>query len=66
MLPVNYAGLALILLGIAFLIAEAFMPSFGVLGLGGIIAFAAGAVLLIDNDAPGFGIPLSFDRRADA
>jgi membrane-bound serine protease (ClpP class) len=58
MLPVNYAGLALILLGVAFLIAEAFLPSFGVLGLGGIAAFAIGAVLLIDNDAPGFGVPL--------
>ncbi|WP_238136793.1 NfeD family protein [Variovorax sp. JS1663] len=58
MLPVNYAGLALILLGVAFLIAEAFLPSFGVLGLGGIAAFAFGAVLLIDNDAPGFGVPI--------
>lgn len=58
MLPVNYAGLALILLGVAFLVAEAFLPSFGVLGLGGIAAFAFGAVLLIDNDAPGFGVPL--------
>jgi membrane-bound serine protease (ClpP class) len=58
MLPVNYAGLALILLGIAFLVAEAFLPSFGVLGLGGITAFAFGAVLLIDNDAPGFGVPI--------
>jgi membrane-bound serine protease (ClpP class) len=58
MLPVNYAGLALILLGVAFLIAEAFLPSFGVLGLGGIAAFAFGAVLLIDNDVPGFGVPL--------
>jgi membrane-bound serine protease (ClpP class) len=58
MLPVNYAGLALILLGVAFLIAEAFLPSFGVLGLGGIAAFAIGAVLLIDSDAPGFGVPL--------
>jgi len=58
MLPVNYAGLALILLGVAFLIAEAFLPAFGVLGLGGIAAFAIGAVLLIDSDAPGFGVPL--------
>ena len=57
MLPVNYAGLGLILLGVAFLIAEAFLPSFGSLGLGGVIAFAAGAVLLIDNESPGFGIP---------
>lgn len=59
MLPVNYAGLALILLGVAFLIGEAFMPSFGVLGLGGVVAFAAGALLLIDSDAPGYGVPLS-------
>ncbi|WBY01807.1 nodulation protein NfeD [Ramlibacter tataouinensis] len=58
MLPVNYAGLALILLGIAFLVAEAFLPSFGVLGLGGVVAFAFGCVMLIDSDSPGWGIPL--------
>ncbi|MFZ2651252.1 MAG: nodulation protein NfeD [Burkholderiaceae bacterium] len=58
MLPVNYAGLALILLGVAFLVAEAFVPSYGALGLGGIVAFAIGAVLLIDSDVPGFGVPL--------
>jgi membrane-bound serine protease (ClpP class) len=59
LLPVNYAGLALILLGLVFMAAEAFLPSFGVLGLGGIIAFALGAVMLIDTELPGFGIPLS-------
>ncbi|WP_332815309.1 NfeD family protein [Ramlibacter sp.] len=58
MLPVDYAGLALILLGIAFLVAEAFLPSFGVLGLGGLAAFAFGCVMLIDSDSPGWGIPL--------
>ncbi|HEY2929711.1 NfeD family protein [Piscinibacter sp.] len=57
MLPVNYAGLGLILLGLALLIAEAFVPSYGTLGLGGIAAFVLGAVFLIDSDAPGFGIP---------
>jgi membrane-bound serine protease (ClpP class) len=57
MLPVNYAGLALILLGVAFFVAEAFAPSFGALGLGGIVAFALGALLLIDSDVPGFAIP---------
>jgi membrane-bound serine protease (ClpP class) len=57
MLPVNYAGLALILLGIAFLVAEAFLPTFGALGFGGIVAFATGAVLLFDSDSPGFGVP---------
>jgi membrane-bound serine protease (ClpP class) len=57
MLPVNYAGLALVLLGIAFLIGEAFLPSYGSLGVGGIIAFVVGAVLLIDTEVPGFGVP---------
>ncbi|MGR4871650.1 nodulation protein NfeD [Variovorax sp. LARHSF232] len=58
MLPINYTGLALILLGIAFFVAEAFMPSYGALGLGGIAAFVFGALLLIDSELPGFGIPL--------
>ena len=58
LLPVSFAGVALILLGIALMIAEAFLPSFGVVGFGGIVAFVAGAVILIDTDAPGFGIPL--------
>lgn len=59
LLPVNYAGLALILLGLAFMVAEAFVPSFGALGLGGIAAFVTGAVILIDTEVPGFGIPLA-------
>nr|WP_249791861.1 nodulation protein NfeD [Pseudomonas putida] len=59
LLPVSFAGVALILLGIAFMIAEAFLPSFGVVGFGGIVAFVVGALILIDTDAPGFGIPLA-------
>jgi len=59
MLPVNYAGLALILLGIVFFVAEAFLPSYGALGIGGVAAFAFGALLLIDSELPGFGIPPS-------
>nr|WP_223531369.1 nodulation protein NfeD [Pseudomonas sp. GL-R-19] len=59
LLPVNYAGVGLILLGIAFMIAEAFLPSFGVIGLGGVVAFVVGAVILMDTDVPGFGIPLA-------
>jgi len=59
LLPVSFAGMALILLGIAFMIAEAFLPSFGVVGFGGIVAFVVGAVILMDTDAPGFGIPLA-------
>lgn len=60
MLPINYTGLALILLGIAFFVAEAFVPSYGALGLGGIAAFVFGALLLIDSELPGFGAPLPF------
>lgn len=59
LLPVNYAGMALLLLGVACMAAEAFLPSFGVLGIGGTVAFAVGAVILIDTEVPGFGIPLS-------
>jgi membrane-bound serine protease (ClpP class) len=58
LLPINYAGLALILLGMAFLIAEVFVPSYGTLSIGGIAAFVLGAVLLIDTDVPGFGISI--------
>jgi membrane-bound serine protease (ClpP class) len=58
LLPVNYAGLALIVLGIAFMAAEAFLPAFGALGIGGIIAFVIGSVMLIeDTELPGFEIP---------
>lgn len=53
-LPVNYAGLGLMLLGLALMVAEAFMPAFGVLGIGGTVAFVLGATLLIDSEAPGF------------
>lgn len=58
LLPINYAGLGLIILGIALMVAEAFVPSFGVLGIGGIAAFVIGAVILVDTDIPGYGIPL--------
>jgi len=59
-LPVNYAGLALILVGIALMIAEAFAPSFGALGVGGIVAFVFGAIMMFDSGVPGFGISLTF------
>ena len=58
LLPLNYAGLALLLLGLAFLIAEAFLPSFGVLGLGGVVAFFFGSVMLFDKTGPAFAIVL--------
>lgn len=58
-LPVNYAGLGLVVLGIAFMISEAFVPSFGALGLGGVVAFAIGSVLLFDADAEHFQLSLA-------
>jgi membrane-bound serine protease (ClpP class) len=59
-LPVNYAGLALILVGFAMIVAEAFMPSFGALGLGGIVAFIFGSIMMFDSGIPGFGISIAF------
>jgi membrane-bound serine protease (ClpP class) len=55
-LPVNYAGLALIGLGIAMMVGEMLMPSFGALGIGGVVAFVVGSIMLIDIEAPGYGI----------
>jgi membrane-bound serine protease (ClpP class) len=57
LLPVNYSGLVLMMLGIGFLIGEAFMPSFGTLGIGGIIAFAAGSLILIDDRTMRVALP---------
>src|SRR5216683_3083845 len=59
LLPVNYAGLALMLVGIAFIVGELFFPAYGSLGIGGAIAFVIGSVILIDTDVPGFGVPFS-------
>jgi membrane-bound serine protease (ClpP class) len=57
LLPVNYAGLALIALGIAFMVGELFVTSYGALGIGGVIAFVLGSVMLIETDIPGYDIP---------
>jgi membrane-bound serine protease (ClpP class) len=53
-LPFNYAGLALLLIGVACMILEAFTPSFGVLGIGGLVAFVLGAAFLFDSDVPAY------------
>lgn len=56
-LPLDYAGLALLLLGVALMVAEALVPSVGILGVGGAIAFALGAAMLFDEvEAPGFQV----------
>lgn len=58
LLPLNYAGAALILLGLALIVAEAFAPSFGILGIGGTVALVLGAVILVDTDVPGIAISI--------
>jgi membrane-bound serine protease (ClpP class) len=57
-LSVNYAGLALVLVGVAMIVAEFFFPTFGSLGLGGLIAFIVGSLILFDSDVPGLHIGL--------
>jgi len=57
-LPINFAALALIVLGILFMIAEAFVPSFGALGLGGVIAFVIGSLMLMNTELPEYALSL--------
>ena len=57
-LPVNYAGLALLALGIMFMLAEVFVPSFGALGFGGVIAFVIGSIILFDKEGTGYAVSL--------
>lgn len=56
LLPVNFAGVALLLLGIALMVGEAFLPSFGIVGIGGVVAFVAGALMLVDGQVPGLTV----------
>lgn len=58
LLPLNYAGLALLIVGISLMIAEALIPSFGILGIGGIIAFSIGGLMLFDTDMEAFMVGL--------
>ena len=55
-LPINYGGILLILFGIALLIAEIFVTSFGILGIGGIVSFVLGSIFLIDTDLTTKGV----------
>lgn len=57
LLPINYAGFLLIIIGIIFMVAEVFFPAFGSLGFGGIVSFVIGSFLLFDTEAPGFTLP---------
>ncbi len=57
LLPVDYTGLALLAFGLGLIVAELFVPSFGALGVAGLIAFVVGSIMLFDTEAPGFGVP---------
>ena len=59
LLPINYTGLAFVIFGVALLIGEAFFPSFGILGVGGIISLAIGSLLLFDTPTSDFGVDRS-------
>lgn len=59
-LPIVHAGAALLILGLGLMVAEAFVPSFGVLGIGGVVALVFGATLLVDTEWPGFQVSVPF------
>jgi membrane-bound serine protease (ClpP class) len=59
LLPINYAGAGLVLLGIGLMVAEAHIGSFGVIGVGGIVAFAIGSIMMFPSGAPGFQLSLA-------
>ncbi len=65
-LPINFAGLALLLLGLGLLVAEAFAPSFGTLGIGGLVAFALGSIFLMDTEVPELSISWALVAVASA
>ncbi len=54
LLPINYAGAALVLVGIGLMIAEAHIGAFGTIGVGGVVAFVIGALMMFPSQAPGF------------
>lgn len=58
-LPINYAGFALMILGLALMVAEAFAPSFGILGIGGVVAFIAGSLLLVDTGVEAYELSMA-------
>ncbi len=59
MLPVNYAALALIFVGIGMMVGEVFTPTMGALGIAGVVAFVFGSLMLLDTNSPEFGLPLA-------
>ena len=57
-LPVNYAGLGLMFLGLALMVGELFMPSFGILGIGGVVSFVIGSILLFDRESGNLAVSM--------
>jgi membrane-bound serine protease (ClpP class) len=58
-LPIDYAGVALVLLGIALMASEAYVTSYGILGLGGIVAFVIGSIIMFEPGSANFGLSIS-------
>jgi membrane-bound serine protease (ClpP class) len=58
MLPIDYAGAGLVLLGLAFMVTEAFIGSFGVIGAGGLVALALGSIVMFRPNALGYGLSI--------
>ena len=57
-LPINYAGLGLMFLGLALMVGELFMPSFGILGIGGVVSFVIGSILLFDRESGNLAVSM--------
>ncbi len=57
-LPINYAGLALLGMGLVFIISEIFVSSGGILGMGGVVAFTVGSIMLFDDEYIAVSLPL--------
>lgn len=54
LMPINYVGLSLVLIGIGFMVLEVLISSFGMIGFGGVIAFIIGSVMLFNDNESGY------------
>jgi len=57
-LPINYIGLGLLILGMVLWCVEVILGGFGVLAIGGTISFVLGGVMLFDQSALGYAVPI--------
>lgn len=63
-LPINYAGAGLVLLGVGLLVAEAHIGAFGAIGIGGVVAFVIGSIMMFPSQVPGFELSRSVIAEA--